>query len=196
MPGRMYRLPDLELSQGDIIDDVPHLRLRPPLENIRKITVGGGRLQWAPFPYPPEEGKTPDAARPGKTINLPPFHVKEGEFVTAWSRFTRAMLLNYDCDLAHEENHCLIAMVRPITGIHEDDRPIIRENRNWSYFHMPADEELGIEEGYVDLRQVTCLDPELVTALGKRRASLSPEGVGLLHAQVFRFLTRRELPGP
>lgn len=193
MPGPMYRLPDPDFSQGDVIDDVPHLRLRPPLEIIRKITVGGGRQQWAPFPYPPEEGKTPDAQRPGKTINLPPFHVKEGEYLTAFSRFTRAILLNCDCDLVHEEDHCLVAIVRPLAVIHEEDRPVIRENRNWSYFFLPADEELGFEEGYVDFRQITCLDPELVATVGKKRASLSSDGLALFHAQMFRFLTRREL---
>ncbi len=196
MPGSLYRMPDQELSQGDIFDAVPHLRLTQPLEVIRQITVRGGRRQWAPFPYPPEEGKTPDAQVPGKSIILEPFHVRDGEYLPVLARFTRAIVLNYDCDLVHEEDHCLIAIVRPLEGVHEEDRPIIRDNKNFNYFYLPADSELGLEEGYADFRQVTCLDPAMLEAIGKKRASFSPAGVTDLHAKLFRFLTRRDLNAP
>jgi hypothetical protein len=196
-------MPDAELSQGDIIDGVPHLRLASlhqdpdlrrtaPLEIIRRITVRGDRQQWAPFPYPPQEGKTPDAERPGKTIILAPFHVKEGEFLPVFSQFTRALVLNYDCDLEHDEGHCLVAFIRPMSGVHEEDRQTIRENRNFSHFYLPAADELQLGEGYADLRRVTCLDPELLV-LGTRKASLTEIGIKALHAQLFRFLTRRDL---
>ncbi len=56
MARSIYRPRDAELSQGDIIDGVPHLRLRPQLEIIRQITVRGGRMMWAPFPYPAQDG--------------------------------------------------------------------------------------------------------------------------------------------
>jgi hypothetical protein len=190
MPGPMYRTPETELSQGDIVDDVPHFRVRPPLEIVRRWTAKGGREWWIPFPYPPVVGKTPDT---GKTIKLPPFNVKEGEVVPVSCRFTRALILNYDCDLQHEEDHCLVAMVRPITGVHEEDRPTIRENRNFNYFHLPADDDLGLAEGYVDFRQLTCFDPELLDIVGTRKASLTHVGVAGLHSQMFRFFTRRDL---
>jgi hypothetical protein len=76
----------------------------------------------------------------------------------------------------------------------EDDQQNIRESRNRSYFFLPADEELGLQDGYADFRQITCLDPEVVSSLGKRRASLSADGRRLLQTQLFRFFTRRELP--
>ncbi len=196
MPGPLYRVPDAELSQGDIVDGVPHARLTMPLEIIRRITGRGDRQLWSPFPYPPQEGKTPDARTPGKTIILEPFHVKEGEYLPTLSRFTRAIVLNYDCDLVHEEDHCLVAIVRPMAGVHEDDRPTIRENRNFNYFFLPADDELGLEEGYADFRLVTCLDPNVLDVVGTRRASLAPVGVTGLQAQLYRFLTRRDLNAP
>ena len=190
----MFRAPDPELSQGDIIDDVPHFRVRPPLEIVRTVTFKGNRKYWAPFPYPPEEGKTPDAA--GKSIQLPAFHVKEGEYLPVLCRFTRGIVLNYDCDLVNEEDHCLIAIVRPLTGVHEEDRQIIRENRNFNYFFLPRNDEHGLAEAYVDFRQVTCLDPELLVQIGVRKASLTPDGVLALQAQLFRFLTRPDLNKP
>jgi hypothetical protein len=189
----MYREPDPDLSQGDIVDGVPHLRLRAPLEIVRRITLRGNRSSWAPFPYPPVEGQTPDAQAPGKSIILEPFHVQQGEHVPVLARFTRAIVLNYDCDLVHEEDHCLVAIVRPLAGVHEDDRPVIRENRNFNYFYLPADDPLGLAEGYADLRQVTCLDPGVIETIGTRKASLTADGVNALMAQFFRFLTRRDL---
>jgi hypothetical protein len=35
MSATFYREPDEELSQGDVIDGIPHLRLAGPLEIIR-----------------------------------------------------------------------------------------------------------------------------------------------------------------
>jgi hypothetical protein len=89
----MFRAPDPELSQGDIIDDVPHFRVRAPLEIDRTVTLKGNRRYWAPYPYPPQEGKTPDAT--GKSIQLPPFHVKEGEQVPILCRFTRGIVVRH-----------------------------------------------------------------------------------------------------
>src|SRR6266566_523341 len=106
MSAPFYRELDPELSQGDVVDGVPHLRLQSPLEVVRRVTLRGNREMWAPYPYPEVEGKTPDAA--GKSISLPPFHVKEGEYLPVLARFTRALVLNYDCDLVHEEDHCLV----------------------------------------------------------------------------------------
>ncbi len=192
MDQAFYRPPDPELCQGDVIDDIPHLQLKPSLEIIREVTVAGGRRYWAPYPYPPVAGKTPDAQAPGKKIILPPFHVKEGECLPVLSRFTRAIVLNYDCDLVHEEDSCLVALVRPMGGVHESDRPTIRGNMNFNHFYLPADRAFGLEEGYVDFRRVTCLDPALLEIIGTRRASLQAEAVKGLQAQFIRFVTRRD----
>jgi hypothetical protein len=147
----------------------------------------------APFPYPPVTGKTPDAEAPGKTIRLPPFHVKEGEFIPVLCQFTRAVVLNYDCDLQNEEDHCLVAIVRPLAGVNDEDRQTVRDNRNYNYFFLPEDQAFGLAEGYVDFRQVSCLDPDLLLKIGTKKASLTPEGVKSLQAQFIRFLTRRDL---
>src|SRR5262249_7243479 len=130
---------------------------------------------------------------------------KEGEHLPAFARFTRAILLNHDCDLVeydpeHPERpppeHCWVAIVRPMAGVNEQDRPTIRGNQNFNYFYLPADEEHHLEERYADFRQITCLQPALIRAIGNRRASLSPHGVAALQAQLFRFLTRRDLNAP
>src|SRR5262249_60351438 len=100
---------------------------------------------------------------------------------------TRGLVLNYDCDLVNEEDHCLVAIVRPLAGVNEDDRQIIRENRNFNYLFLPRNDDYGLAEAYVDFRQITCLDPELLEKIGTRRASLTPEGILGLQAQLFRF---------
>jgi len=195
MPGPMYRVPDPEICQGDIVDDVPHVLLGPPLQVIRRITVRGGRDQWAPFPYPPVEGQMPDSPREGKSINLPPFHPKEGEFVPAMAQFTRAVVLSFDCDAENDTEHCLIAIVRKFSGVHEEDRPTIRNNQCYDAFYLEPDPELGLEEAYVDFTHITSLAPDLVDQLGKKRASLSEIGLQAFHFSFFRFVTRRDLEG-
>lgn len=193
MSDSIYRSPGTDLDQGDIIEGVPHLCVRPPLEILRRVTMRGGRQHWAPFPYPPEEGKTPDATGPGKTISLPPFHVKDGEFLAGHAQFTRAIILNYECDLIHEEDSALVAIVRPMAAVHEEDRQTIRENRNYNHFYLPADEAFELDEGYADFRRVTSLDPALLETVGTRKASLTTVGVKGLQAQFIRFVTRRDL---
>jgi hypothetical protein len=205
MPGPLYREPDAELSQGDVIDGIPQIRLNVPLTIIRRVTLRGGKDYWAPYPYPPAPGNTPDA--PGKTIVQQPFNFTQGEYTPALARFTRVLVLNHDCDLvendpAHPDRpkpeHCLVAVVRPISGVHEADRDIIRQNRNYHCFFLPSDTDLRLDEGYADFQQVTCVHPALLRAIGSRRASLTPLGVSQLHAQLYRFVTGRELipPGP
>jgi hypothetical protein len=188
----LYRSVDSDLSQGDIVDDIPHLHFKPPITIVRPVMMRGSRLQFAPFPYPPEEGKTPDAKAPGKTIVLDPFHVKHGELVTVQARFTRAIVLNYDCELSRDENFCLVAIVRPMTGVHEDDRETVRQNRNLSHFFLPASQDHHLDEAYADFRLVTCIDPGIIEAVGTRRASMTPIGVAGMQAQLFRFLTGRD----
>src|SRR5262249_46970810 len=52
-----YRPADPDICQGDIIDDVPHLHLRHPLEVVRGPMVAKGKQRiWGLYPYPPQQG--------------------------------------------------------------------------------------------------------------------------------------------
>lgn len=127
-------------------------------------------------------------------MRLPPFHVENGEYLPTFAQFTRGMLLNHDCDLVREEEETwLVAMVRPMSGVHGEDRQTIRENRNYSHLYVPADASFGIdEEGYVDLRQITSLHRDTVKALWQPRASLTEVGCNRLRHQLLRFFLERD----
>jgi hypothetical protein len=129
---------------------------------------------------------------PGKTVAGGAFHFKEGEKVAALCHITRAILLNYDCDLQPgRENHSLVGMVRSLRGVRPEHREFVQQNRNFNFFYLPADARFGLEEAFVDFRRVTCLDPAVLD-IGKRLVSLTPEAVKDLQYQMFSFLTRRD----
>jgi hypothetical protein len=189
-----YQDPATDLCQGDIVDNLPHLHLKPPLQAFRQTDLPGKHKGWGSYPYPPVEGQTPDA--PGKRVKGGALDFKKGELVSAFCQITRAILVNYECDLqpGREPDHCLIAMVRPIHVLNPDHRDIVRNNQNFSHFYLPPYPRLNLEEGYVDLHRITCVHPSLLE-LGKRRTSLTAGGLLDFQAALFRFFTRRDLKG-
>ncbi len=179
-----YRDVGNDYCQGDLIDDVPsiHLKVEPSLTALRKGTVKGNRQIWDIL-----------SSNPQPTGPKPDF--KMGEVVPAFCQISRAILLTRDCEIDKDPNHRLVALVRPLARIAPADRDIVRENRNFSYFYLPADEDRGLIEAYVDFRRITCVAPELV-AKGRRLASLTEESAKALMGGLFQFLTHREVIDP
>ncbi|HKB37224.1 MAG TPA: hypothetical protein VKD72_12280 [Gemmataceae bacterium] len=187
-----YRLdPSLPLSQGDIWENVPQLqRLRPPIQVLRKATLSKGREGYEAHAYPGGEG--PSAESAGQAVPGPAFDFKKGEPVPVGCQVARAVVLSYDCDLDNDPDHCLVALVRSFVGLSDGNREVIRGNRNFSFFYLPAEAALGLDESYVDFRRLTAIHPQTLS-LAARRASLGQEAVDALRAQLVRFFTRREL---
>jgi hypothetical protein len=185
--------PALPLSQGDVWDNVPQLqRIRPPLQVLRRATLSKGREGYEAHPFPGGTGH-PDTPAP-QAASGPTFNFKAGEPIPVSCQVARALVLTYDCDLDNDPDHCLVALVRSFAGLSEANRELIRGNRNFSYYHLPADEAAGLEEAYADFRRISTLHPEALT-LATRRASLSEGAVESLRTQLIRFFTRREIPG-
>lgn len=175
-----YRDVGAEYCQGDLIDDLPsiHLKPDPPLVALRECNLKGNRRGWEPRPSELQG-----------TGNEPDF--KNGEVVPAFCQVSRAILLTHGCEIDKDSKHRLVALVRPLTSIPPESRRIIEENRNFSYFHLPPDEARDIEPAYVDFRRITCIAPELVEK-GKRLASLGEESARGLMNQLIAYLTRRD----
>jgi hypothetical protein len=187
-----YRDVDEQLCQGDLFEDVPSVLLKPPLQVLRKQTMAGGRDTWNVIEYstdprPEKAGKGATQASPSISVDF-----KKGEQVPAFCQVTRAMLLTHGCEIDKDKKHRLVALVRPLGMVPLPDCDTIRNNQKFSYFHLPADPVRRIEEGYVDFRRLTCVAPELLDQR-PRLASLTDESVAALGAQLFRFLTRRDL---
>src|SRR3954465_16074635 len=121
-----YRDVDLEYCQGDLIDDLPsiHLRADTPLVALRRCDLKGNRRVWEPVhENPTGTGPKPD--------------FKKGENVLAFCQISSAILLTHCCEIDKDPKYRLVALVRPLAGIAPDDRQIIRQNQNYSYFYLP-----------------------------------------------------------
>ena len=188
--GRFFREADPELSQGDILDGIPSTQLKSPILAFREVTLKGGRKAYGAFPYPPVVGQTPDSS--GKSAKGGVLDFTSGESVSTFCQIGRAIVLNYDCDIENDKKHALVSLVRPLgVGQEAAHCQVIRENRNYSYCYLPADQELGLPEAFVDFRRVTCLHPEILAA-GTRIASLSQEALRVFQRQLMLYFTRRE----
>jgi hypothetical protein len=184
--GGFYR-PSLadQVSQGDIFDAVPKLHLKPPLAVLRRIMIKGGVEARSYLPV----AKTgePTAPLPGGPLRL---RDKQGEQIECFCQVSRAILLTYDCEIDHDEDHRMVALVRPLTGLPAPSQDVIRNNQNFIFFYLPGHADFG--EGYVDFRRVTCLTPSFLDD-ATRIASLSSDALMALQRQLLLYLTRREL---
>jgi hypothetical protein len=146
------------------------------------------------YEYPPPTEQSP-GAEGGKALPGGPFHFNTGEQASALCHFTRAIILNHDCDIENDPEHRLVALVRPLAPVtNSEHRRVIEGNLNFSYFYLPSDGQ-ALAAAYVDFRRITSLHPDFL-ARGVRLASLAPQALQALHAQLFRFLTRRDLKLP
>jgi hypothetical protein len=73
----------------------------------------------------------------------------------------------------------------------EENRKIVKEGRDLSFFYLPPGEGL-LAESYVDFRRICTVAPLWVDSM-TRLASLSEEARQALLLHFFRFLARVEL---
>jgi hypothetical protein len=179
--GSFYQDVQTELCQGDIIDGVPNIHLKPPIQGLRPATASKNRQVYEFHEF----GKQSAGFNPDYT---------QGVKVPAFCQVSRVMLLTHGCDIDNDPDHRTVALIRPLARVPEDRRVPIRNNQNFGFFYLPPDPNRGLDEAYVDLRRLTCLAPDLVTS-GRRLASLTATSVDALHFQLFRFFTRRD-PSP
>jgi hypothetical protein len=185
-----YQAYEDAFRQGDIVADLPHVFLKPPLYALRRVTLAKGREAMGFYPYPPEE--TGPGGLRGRELPGGAFHFAEGEEVAALCRLALGVVLNHDCEIENEHEHRLIALIRPLAAVEKDEhRRVIVENRNYSFYYLPADGSLGLPECYIDFRRITSLSPDFLTR-GRRVASLTETARKALQDQLFRFWTHRD----
>lgn len=182
----LYRPPSDKLSQGDIIRNVPHVHLKPPLNVWRSETTKWGQRLTLYEYSPSEQGAPPGGATPQGG-----FKFSVGEQVAAFCQVTIGIVLTYDCDIDNEQKHRLIALIRPLTGVGPDYQQIVRDNLNYNFWYLPAIED-KIPESYVDFRRITTVAPQFLEHMD-RIASLTSSGIKSMQTQLILSLTHREL---
>jgi hypothetical protein len=167
-----YRPVDSRLCQGDILERVPNVYVKNQPVALKRITLSGGRAG-----YEIDESQEPS---------------KEDALIPALCHISRGILLTHGCEIDKDAKHRLIALVRPVRPEWEAEQlAIVRENRNYSYFYLPASEG-KLSESYVDLRRICTVSPHWVDS-AIRLASLTAEACQAMLFQLVRFLTRAEL---
>jgi len=173
-----YRDTDPDLCQGDIVKNIPHLFLKPPVQVLRKTSSKANRLMFEAFKVDSED------VLPGG------FNVA-GENVSAHCQAARGIVLTHGCEIDKDEKHRLVALIRPLVKVKEQDQQTIRENKNRRFFYLEKYQDV-LPESYVDFRRLSTVDPKLIN-MSERITSLDEKTVLALQAQFIRFITRRIL---
>ncbi len=176
-----YRNVDPLWCYGDIVRNVPHIHLRPPLplRIIREESTKWG-MRLTPYEY----GLS--VPQGGLKITQP-----EGEQVLASCQVALGMILTHGCEMDKDPKHRQVALIRPLGLVQPEHQGFIRENKNFSYCYLPAYGEI-MGESYVDFRRVTTVHPDLLKDL-ERIVSLTDEAVNAVQTLLIRFTTRRDI---
>jgi hypothetical protein len=163
----LYSAPIADLSQGDIIEISPHLYLDPPIRRV--VTSEGGVVRTIETPVVTERMEVVGNCSPA-----------------------RALILNYDCEIAKPDiTRLLICPVIPLSTFPVDKQGNVKRNRTAHLFFLPRFEE-KLEDSVAVLNQVTTIHRVLLSELN-RLATLAPVGRLAMYGQFIRWLTRWQL---
>lgn len=164
-----YREPIADLSQGDLVEISPHAYLDPPLRRVRVRSDGGVELA---------EVST------GELLG--------GAEVVAWCSPGKALILNYDCEIAKQGTARLVLCpVVSLSQFNPADRGNVKRNRTAHLFFLPRFQD-RIEDSAAILNQLTTVHRVLLSNL-RRLATLGTTGRLAFYNQFVRWLTRWEL---
>ena len=176
-----------ELSQGDIVADLPWGAIDSPLVVCRPE---GAR---------PHKGK----ARYGEVSAVDRAFSLKGrggkEFVHAKAGLGPGIVLWHGCEIADDERRgnsqrgvVGVAPVFSLTRVNEADREPVRGLRRTAMFPLPPLDVGGehLDEGYVDFRLIWSVKRVLLV---KRLAGLSTDYLELMYSHLEHFFTRQRL---
>lgn len=173
MAAELYESPRPEISQGDILQLLPHVSLDKPLLSLHK------------------EGETETVFRAtGEPYTN--FNDKDGQTVIAKCKRTKAILISHDCEIEKPQvKNWLVCPVVPMDKLQPKNHDLLKRNRIFSMLYLPRFNRLLIDS-FVDFNHVTTLDSEFIKS-SNRIISLSDIGRRALYVQFIRWLTRWEL---
>jgi hypothetical protein len=173
LPIELYELPRPQISQGDILEVLPHTSLEHPLVSLQKERETESVFRAVGEPYDN-------------------FNDKEGQTVVASCKRSKAILISHDCEI--DKSHVkkwLVCPVVPMGRLQPKNQDLLKRNRIFSMLFLPKFEKT-LDDSFVDFNQLTTLDSEFVRS-AKRIISLSDIGRRALYIQFIRWLARWEL---
>jgi hypothetical protein len=162
--------PEPDLSQGDVIRDVPVAVVFHPLAQLTLASVKGGQA-WTPSatwqPNTKDNGVGSLLAR---------------------GRVVPVLVVTHSCQLDKGESkeRVIVAPIYPLSATRPDEQSIILAQRRIS--KMPLPDVPGLGPSYADLRMITAVDRSFLPT-ANRLAQLTTDGCDRLHAQLVGFFT-------
>jgi hypothetical protein len=173
LPAELYESPRPEISQGDILELLPHISLDRPVFALHK------------------EGETETVFRATGEPYID-FDDKDGQAVIAKCKRSKAILISHDCEVDKPQvKKWLICPVVAMEKLQPKNHDLLKRNRIFSMLYLPKFEKILVDS-FVDFNHFTTLDSEFIKS-GKRIISLSDTGRRALFVQFIRWLTRWEL---
>lgn len=165
-----------ELSQGDIVADLPFAFFRHPLTHLKQIAVRKHPLVWEPSAVPQLSTAT------------------QTHYALAGCSISHGVIVSHDCaiDKKSGQSRVLAAPVVDVGTLDSATRQSVRDQRHLSMMYLGEVPMLG--EGYADLRLISPITRELIDR-GARQASMSNAGRERLGAQLLTFFVDRGANG-
>lgn len=178
MPEVAWWAPELqpELSQGDVLADIPGAVLVFPLTFLNPRPAKHEQTVYEPSPTPFSRSKKGD----DRLLML-----SNGEVAGA-------LILSYGCEI-DKSKKILIAPVFAISSLPPENQIAVLEQRRFSLMPLPNIPRLGT--CYADFRLIQCIRREYLR-LEARHGSMTESAVDRLQTHLALFFTRRAFGTP
>jgi hypothetical protein len=162
----MYQAAGEDPSQGDILDDVPHIWV--------------GDQSALRFPEAPTDASATED--PGGSSGT----------LLAQYRLATAIIITPDCEIDKPHTRTwIVSPVLPMTVLPESARDIVRQGRVFSKYYLPCFGE-SLPESFADLNHFSAV-ADSILRLKPRLISLSDVGRRAFYGYVIRWFTRWQL---
>lgn len=157
-------------QQGDVLAVLPLARSAVPFQTLRKQSVKNGHA-WFEIPTPTETSG----------------HL----FALARGKNTHAVILSHDCEMDKErrKRRIHLAPLLPLSTLGDKERVKVLAQKTLKSLPLPGIPGLG--DYYADLLSMIVVDYETLDWC-PRIASMTPDGVLRLQAQLVSFFTRKD----
>lgn len=158
------------LSQGDIVTNLPFLIPTSPLKYLKHENLRGNRPGWS-------ESATPVPLKDGRVQ------------IVGLGKSLPGIVISHDCELdkARDKPRVILAAVLPMSAVAPEQHPVILEQRHRAYLPLPDLPSLGT--CFANLRMIVTLDRDLVTKM-PAIASMTEAGKTRLRGQLVEFFLR------
>jgi hypothetical protein len=167
----LYQAVSAAISQGDIIDVVPHVFLDHPLLGLRAEAESLFRAFGEPYAT---------------------FDDKNGQAILAHCKRTRGLLMTHDCtiDKKHVKRWHVCPVV-PLQVLNSSLQGDVKRNRVFSKLFLPSYGS-DLPDSFVDFNHISTISADFIK-LTVRLMTLSDVGRQSLYAQFVRWITGWEL---